>query len=183
MDLTLHEAVHYAYIQSPSNFISSNKKLLEEFYLTFFKLYFDTENYDKNAFKIVLDKIFNPSTVYYNTYYELIPNAFRSYSNIKNDKILKERVVNLWKYVYNAIEASEVFENTTIQKYMRATYKIMFNAVDYGSIHGQELYLPDEIISILSTITPNHPNVIKSLKLIVPGKSTMIKNRLKRIIK
>ena len=55
--------------------------------------------------------------------------------------------------------------------------------MDYQAGVIQELWSSSEIIAILSTINPNHSNVIKSLKLIKPGKKPVIKDLARKIVK
>ena len=66
---------------------------------------------------------------------------------------------------------------------IRKTYRQLFKGMDYQAGVAQEIWNPSEIIAILSTIKPNHPNVIKSLKLIKPGKKPVIKDLARKIVK
>jgi hypothetical protein len=152
------------------------------FYSYYFKLLFKAEGYNKQIFSTIIKKLTDPDYFDLSVYDELLPEAFKGYSKVSENQIkvicesLINSSINWWE---NDIFK---FDNRFVGIPMRKTYRIMFKGVDYQSGVGQELWNPAEIVCVLSTINPNHPNIVKSLKLITPGKKLAIKN-IKKLIR
>jgi hypothetical protein len=168
IDTALHEVLHISHRQNIKKFTLINKNVYNEFYSHFYKKLFNTKNYNQKSFDNFLNGLYNGN---YNT--QLIYDAFQDY--IKEEKI--EEMLNL---IFKIWDASD---NDTYHKLpanivfwtLRKTYRDLFKTVDYQTGVGQELWNPAEIICVLSTINPEHPNVIKSLKIIKPGKQPLSK--------
>ena len=183
IDTALHEVMHVSHRQNPKQFNSINMNIYVQFYSFYIKELFKTDIIDKNIFIEFIKRLTDIKYVYYSTYDTLLPDMVRDHSRLKHKQI-KERAESLASSVFNYLDKN-IFklDNRFVGIPMRKTYRYLFKTVDYQSDLGQELYNPAEIICILSTIKPDHPNIIKSLKLIKPGKKPIIKNINKKIIK
>jgi hypothetical protein len=170
IDTALHEVLHIAHRQETNKFTVINKNIYHEFYYYFYKKLFNAKEYDSNLFDKFLNDLyggmFNSQSLY---------DAFKDHSKLSKNKI--EEIMNLifkiWDAsdngTYDKLPANIVFWT------LRKTYRSLFKTIDYQTGVGQELWNPAEIICVLSTINPEHVNVIKSLKLITPGKKAILK--------
>ena len=178
----LHELVHLSHIQFPKEFHSLNMPLYVKFYTYFYKHLFEANGYDKKSFIKFLKAITQPTEfTHWDVFEKTLYNAFKDYTSLPHIKF-KNKIELIQSLIDNNWYAKADYYNVAIAT-LRSTYRHLFKGMDYTSGMGQELWKPGEIIAILSTINPDHPNVIKSLKLIKPNKDTKIQVLNKKIIK
>lgn len=187
VNTSLHEIIHLASFQSPQKFGTINMSLYMKYYAHFFKLLFESKSYDKEILRKFVEKLVNEEFeggyLYPETYYNLLGDAFKDYTVLPKESFKSRRIL-LWRCVVETLEISDkMYHYNLVYTLLRKTYRDLFKGMDYTAGVGQELYFPSEIISILSTINSEHPNVIKSLELIVPGKKPVVKNLIKKIFK
>lgn len=167
VDTALHELIHFTFRQSPKKFTSINMKLCSQFYTILYTELFKTKKYDQKKFSLFLFDFFMKDT--YNN--NLLIEAFKDYSPLSEKEIdnLMNMIFKVWDY-NEKNEAYKVPENNIVKLALEKAYMTLFKGMDQESIVGQELYKEHEIIAILSTINPNHPNVIKTLEITKPEK-------------
>jgi hypothetical protein len=187
VNTSLHEVIHLAAFQSPQKFWSINISLYTKYYAHFYKLLFESRLYDKERFKKFVEKLLNDEFqsdyIYPETYFKLLGDAFKDYT-VLPEHAFHSRLKLLWRSIVETVEISDkIYHYNLVYALLRKTYRDLFKGMDYTAGVGQELYNSSEIICILSTINPEHPNVIKSLKLIVPGKKPVITKLIKKIAK
>lgn len=184
MFTALHETTHVAMQLSPAEFNKINRSLYIAFYGHYYKLFFEAKNFDQKLFIKFIDRILKTEieySMYASTYSNLLKSAFAEYTNLTksafNDRI--EYLLNIAFMIWDG-DSQKHYELALAL--LRRTYRDLFKGMDYTAGIGQELYFPSEIIAILSTINADHPNVIKSLKLVKPGKQVTLKKLTKKLV-
>lgn len=180
IDTALHELIHVSYMLETNSFNKINLPLYVKFYSFYYKKIFESNSYDKEKFTEFLRELMKP-VFYWKTYDEILYDAFKDYTKLPKEKF--EEMLELITYLCdNNNHATADYNNVAIAL-LRTTYRHLFGGMDYTSGMGAELWSTSEIIAILSTINPSHPNVVKSLSLIKPGKKAVIKTLTKKILK
>jgi len=179
VDTALHETCHLAHRQFPKKFNEINNSIYIRFYSYFYKELFEAKSYDIKIFASFLNKVNN--NIFEG---ELLFKAFKDHTMLSENRI--EYRINMLYDILDAISDGKlnlVSGRSFAIMLLRKTYRKLFKDMDYHTGVGQELWNPPEIICVLSTINPDHPNVIKSLELIKPGKKPVIdvKARIKII--
>ena len=184
VDVAFHEVIHIAYIQFPKEFNAINMPLYIRFYSYYYKEYFEANGYDKKMFAKFLGEIVGRSTITYNrTFRGLLGSAFKDYTRLPEEKFSHRIELLIAVMDQYQSDLTQLDYYNLALALLRKTYRHLFKGMDYTSGPVQEIWSPSEIIAILSTIKPNHPNVIKSLKLIKPGKKPVIKDLARKIVK
>jgi hypothetical protein len=175
VNTALHEAIHIAHRQFPEKFSKLNMSIYLDFYSYFYKELFKAENYNVKEFTQFVEKL---TTNWF--YGDLLYTSFKDYTTLSDDQI--EKLFNDILYVFkkNFDYKKMKFK---IKMLLNTSYRKLFNNIDNKVGVYQEIYNPAEIICVLSTINPEHPNVIKSLKMIAPGKKPIITKLTKKIYK
>lgn len=179
IEVITHEAVHLANCHNPEKFTSINRSIYEKFYSVYFKEIFKTDKLNMEALNFYIDKI-SKRKIHRQLYYDVFLEI-AEYSSLE-----EERIDKITKTIGNAVGKRLSGDRKALLPYRKLihmplgkAYRVLFKNVDYHAGLGQELWSPSEIISILSTINPDHPNVVKSLKLIKTNqpilKSKMVK--------
>lgn len=166
---SLHEMMHVAFQKFPEKFSKINFNIYEKFYSYLYKDFFETKTYDKELFEKFLTRFIKDSIegiTYWETYSKLLRLAFINHTSLPKDSI-NQRIELLMNTVEDLLDNNPVNRYNLLIALIRKTYRSLFTTFDYLASAGQELYVPSEIISILSTINPDHNNVIKSLKLLL----------------
>lgn len=178
IDTALHEMIHIGHILQPKKFHMINMPLYVRFYSYYFKQLFEAKSYNKNEFTKFIKTISN-NVHYWKTYDTILYNTFKDYTTL-SEKEYENRI----ELVMDAVDDHMKLDyNNIVIALLRKTYKILFKNMITDIGVGQELWNPGEIIAILSSINSNHPNVIKSLKLIQPGKTPVVLDRVKNFSK
>jgi len=182
---SLHEIIHVAHMQSPNKFHKINLPLYIKFYSYYYKELFEAKSYDKELFNKFIKKLIKDSYggyTHYSTYYVILESAFIKHTTLPKQQ-LQNRVDLIVDLIHKMSNSDYTPHYNIAAALLRKTYRHLFKGMDYTTGVGQELWSPGEIIAVLSTINSDHPNVIKSLKLIQPGKKPELKNVIKRLIK
>jgi hypothetical protein len=165
VETALHELVHVSAMRNQKAFIRINDSFYERFYSYYYKELFEAKGYDKKYLTDFINQL-NTKRWSNDTYDRILYSAFRDYSELPEESF--ESRIFLVKRIINTF-----LRNSSRYPYynhalalIRKTYRKLFKNMDYTAGVGQELFAPDEIIAILSTINPSHPNVVKSLKLL-----------------
>lgn len=180
----LHEMIHVSMQLSPVEFGKINLSLYIKFYSHYYKFLFEAKTFDQKLFAKFIDKLLKDEREYIvrnNTYSNILRSAFKEYTGLP-DFAFNKRVEYLIDITYQIARGGEWNHYDLVLSILRKTYRDLFKGMDYTAGIGQELYLPSEIIAILSTIEPEHSNVIKSLKLIKPGESAKTSPSMKKIV-
>lgn len=168
----LHELMHVAEHINRVTYYKVNYNLFLMFWKAFFIEYVNLKgNVPNKIFDHILkyqinivrkNKFFS-----FEEMYDPVFKALEKYSSLMPDKqkifILLYR--DLTKYAYKALDEdyqSVIPGDIGVSKnsaYMRI-------AKGKAETFGQELWNPSEILSMVAEINPNHPNVIKSLKML-----------------
>jgi hypothetical protein len=165
VDTALHEVVHVSYIKYTKEFTRINNALYMQFYSYYFKEYFEASSYNKTDLEAFLNDL-NSLKWNWRTYDRYLYNAFHSYSELPEEQF-DSRLALLKSIVYTYLYRTSRFPHYNIAlALIRKTYRHLFKNMDYTAGVGQELFAPNEIVAILSTISSSHQNVIKSLKLL-----------------
>ena len=165
LETSLHEIIHLSSSLHPSKFSDINMSIYKKFYSYYYKELFETKTYDEQLFnKFLKNLVYN---IEWNG--DILFSAFKNYTKLDMSRI--EKRMKVISIILEEILKSEEFDwpvsdDDFVLFLLRKTYRKLFGNMDYISAVGQELIYPDEIISILSTINPEHPNVIKSLNLL-----------------
>jgi hypothetical protein len=190
INTSVHEGIHLGKMQFPKEFTTINMSVYINFYSYLYKKYFEADSYNKEFFAQFIKRVTKVSKrniVYYSTYDNILKKSFLKHTSLDKDTFNK-RVDSIVDYIdkaysdpgFRARSKDHLLLNFLLKKTYRKLFKNIFPS---RSVVGQEIWYPDEIIAILSTIKPDHPNVIKSLKLIKPGKAPVIKSMTKKIVK
>lgn len=185
VDTTLHEVMHLAQAQSPKQYHSINMPIYVKFYSTYYKRAFKAKSYNKEYFTKFLERLIKDDGGMYlheYTYINLLSRAFEKHTTLSEKEFIY-RLEKILHTIYNILQHKEKYNDPSI-KLLSITYTNLFGVPPKYAGLGQELYSPSEIIAILSSINPSHPNIIKTLKLIKPGKKPVVSlSRVKKIIK
>jgi len=168
--LTLvHELVHVASSKNYNKFFEINKKIYINFFSYFYKKYLEAKKFDKKIFGkyIIAMKKQEKTLSLTPTNYQYIEKAFEKYTSLDR-KEFEKRLTKMLEYMDKTYDYKNVnHKYPEISTLLRKTYKKLFNDFDYRTYVGQELFYPSEIISVLSSINMKHPNIVKSLKILV----------------
>jgi len=185
VETSLHEMIHVSHMQFPKKFHSLNMPIYVKFYSYFYKQLFEAKSYDKELFIKFIKKVIKDnenSYTYYDTYKKLLKSVFIEHTSLLEKQF--QDIIDLIVYIIsNPEKHMGVDYHNIVISLLRNTYRHLFKGMASDTGVGQELWAPGEIIAILSAINSNHPNVIKSLELIKPGKKPVIdvKARIKII--
>ena len=168
IETIIHECMHFAAVTNYNLFFKINEKIFYEFYTNFYKEYLDSKLFDKEKlikFIILLGK---QDKGYYidGNYYRNIEKGFEKYTRL-NRKEFETRITEMLKYIDGIFDGKRInAKYIEIAFLIKKIYKQLFNGIDDRTYVGQEMYAPSEIISMLSTININHPNITKTLQII-----------------
>jgi len=182
----LHEMIHVSHQQFPNKFHFLNMPLYVKFYSYYYKQLFEAKSYDQELFTKFIKKLIKDSEstyIYWDLYLKLLKSAFVKHTSLSKQQF-QDRVILIAKSIENILNSQYGIDNYNLAAVLlRKTYRYLFKGMASDTGVGQELWVPGEIIAVLSTINPDHPNVIKSLELIKPGKKPVIdvKARIKII--
>jgi hypothetical protein len=165
----VHECIHYVSRKYVQQFFNINKRTIFLFYETFFKLYLQSDRYDKFLFSKFIARLLihhNTKIISVSTY-NLIELAFEKYTKLKT-KDFYEKMEILTDFIFDQLNDKNIYIDSYREIYLtlEKTYKILFKKTDPDTGLGQELYSPSEIIAVLSTINQNHPDILKTLELL-----------------
>jgi len=176
VDTALHESLHVAHRQFPEKFTQLNMSIYLDFYSYFYKELFKADNYNPKYFSIFIENLA------YKGWFQgdLLYSAFKDYTKLSINQIQEAFGQVLYVYRKDFNYSNFSFH---IKMLLNAAYREVFNNIDHQVGVYQEIYNPAEIICVLSTIHPEHPNVIKSLKLIVPDRKPATDSLPKKLMK
>lgn len=175
VETTLHESIHISHRQFPEIFSKLNMPIYLDFYSYFYKELFKADKYKEKDFNLFVEKL---TTNWF--YGDLLYNSFKDYTKLSDYQI--KEVFEKIHFIFEMSNFNADKVPFQITMLLNATYRKLFTGIDHYSGVFQEIYNPAEIICVLSTINPEHPNVIKSLKMISPMKKPVIHKLTKKYI-
>jgi hypothetical protein len=176
VDATLHEVIHVAHHQFPKKFNQLNMSIYLNFYSYFYKELFKADNYNVKEFIQFVEKLTTDRF-----YVDLLYMSIKDYTKLSDDEIENTFKDIIYTFKIRNFDRSKI--TFKIKMLLNASYRKLFNNIDYRAGVYQEIRNPGEIICVLSTINPEHPNVIKSLKMIESDKEPLITKVTKKIYK
>lgn len=162
----IHESIHFAFFQNYSQAFKINLKLFFDFYADFYKEYLQSSKFDNKLFNTFLSKlgVQDKTAQYRDSNYKFLDDSFRPYSQL-NEQEFDKRMIDLMNYIFK-YDSTRNGKFPKIAALIKRTYRKNFGGFDNNSYVGLEMYYPSEIISVLSSINLNHPNVAKTLKIL-----------------
>jgi len=172
-DIVLHELMHVIdHIDTPA-FFKINYSLFLVFWKVFFTKYLDLKGTISNKiFNHIIKDQFNliigkKRFFTFEEMYDPVFKALEKYSSLIPDR---EKTFEL---LYK--DLIEFADKTYAERFVRIIPADIADAKNAAYVKitkgktesfGQELWNPGEILSVVAEITPNHPNVIKTLKIL-----------------
>lgn len=169
IETLIHECIHYSFFKNKTIFTKINLRLYYDFYSNFYSEYLKADTFDKTYFdefiKAMLKQDMTATLTPVN--YRNIEKGFENHTKLNKDDF-ENKIKTLLNYIDDDWDnKSSTYKNkeyTEITNLLKNTFRKMFGGYDEKSFPGSVSYFPSEIIAILSTINPKHPNIIKTLK-------------------
>lgn len=168
VETIIHESMHFAALKNYPLFFKENLNIFYNFYSYFYKEYLICKEYDKDFFnKFIINLgIQDRTTTLTPINYQSIEKGFEKYTSLEREEFEK-KIKKLLQYMNETFDGERPNARyPEIVSLIRKTYTYLFKGFDDRTYVGQEMYYPSEIISVLSTININHPNIKKTLDIL-----------------